>query len=70
MSDEDRAKQPMTETEMLQMPKYVAENRRCACPEDDCNYVTVDTFMLVSFLINIQYMRNSTITYPVKMKYG
>ena len=39
----------MTETEMLQMPKYVAENRRCACPEDDCNYVTVDTFMLVSF---------------------
>ena len=51
-SEEDRAKQPMTETEMLQMPKYVAENRRCACPEDDCNYVTVDTFMLVSFLIN------------------
>ena len=50
-SDEDRAKQPMTETEMLQMPKYVAENRRCACPEDDCNYVTVDTFMLVIFLI-------------------
>ena len=51
MSDEDRAKQPMTEAEMLQMPKYVAENRRCACPEDDCNYVTVDTFMLVSFLM-------------------
>ena len=48
MSDEDKSKQPMTETEMLQMPKYVAENRRCACPEDDCNYVTVDTFMLVS----------------------
>ena len=25
-SDEDKAKQPMTETEMLQIPKYVAEN--------------------------------------------
>ena len=41
MTDEDRSKQPLTETEMGQMPKYVAENRRCACPEDDCNYVTV-----------------------------
>ena len=60
-SDEDRARQPMTEAEMLQMPKYVAENRRCACPEDDCNYVTVDTFMLVSFLIKANSFQEACI---------
>ena len=35
---------------MAQMPKFVAENRRCACPEYDCNYVTVDTIMLASHM--------------------
>ena len=49
-SDEEKMRQPMPEEEMVQMPKFVAENRRCACPEYDCNYVTVDTFMLVSHM--------------------
>ena len=53
MTDEEKAKQPIPEEELLLMPKIVPENRRCACPDTDCNYVTVDAFMLVAHMQHI-----------------
>ena len=40
----------MSEEELDKMPIWIPENRRNACPGVDCNYVTVDTVMLVSHM--------------------
>ena len=50
MSIEEKMKQPMPEDEIYQMPKLIPENRRSACPDNECNYVTVDAFMLVAHM--------------------
>ena len=50
MSEEELMKRPMSDEEMYQMPTLIPENHRNACPEMDCQYVTVDTVMLVSHM--------------------
>ena len=50
MTEEEKMKQPMSEEELNALPKLVPENQRNACPDLDCNYVTVDTIMLLSHM--------------------
>ena len=40
----------MSEEELYALPKLVPENQRNACPDLDCNYVTIDTMMLLSHM--------------------
>lgn len=53
LSEEEKLKRPMPEEELNQMPIWVAENARFACPEKYCNYVTVDAFMLIAHMEHI-----------------
>ena len=50
MSEEEKMKRPMSDEEMYALPKLVLENHRNACPDLDCNYVTIDTMMLLSHM--------------------
>ena len=43
----------MSEEDFVQMPKFVQENRRYACPCLECSYVTVDAFMLIAHMEHI-----------------
>ena len=40
----------MSEEEYAQMPKLITENRRYACPDVYCNYVTLDALMLLAHM--------------------
>ena len=50
LTEEEKSKKLMSEEELDKMPIWIPENRRNACPGVDCNYVTVDTVMLVSHM--------------------
>ena len=41
--DEEQIRQPMTDEELAQMPRLIAENLRYACGGSrDCKYITID----------------------------
>ncbi len=51
-SEEEKARQPMPESELVQMPILVPETIRYACSNKNCDHKTIDDVML-AYHINL-----------------
>lgn len=51
ISEEEKAKAPLPEEEMAVLPMLVPETSRFTCSDPECNYSTIDDFMLLNHIM-------------------
>ncbi|TRY71102.1 hypothetical protein TCAL_15037 [Tigriopus californicus] len=51
ISEEEKAKAPLPEEEMAVLPMLVPETARFTCSDVECNYSTIDDFMLLNHIM-------------------